>query len=74
MHTTAASWVGVQIDAEVALVRIIASVLVLRPSLICHRSCRGVVSVTHVGVRMDSDVYSNVIFLIIFLRLWTNKI
>ena len=25
-------------------------------------------------VRMDSDVYSNVKFLVIFLRLWTNKI
>jgi len=25
-------------------------------------------------LRMDSDVYSNVRFLVIFLRLWTNKI
>ena len=28
----------------------------------------------HPELRMDSDVYSNVRFFVIFLRLWTNKI
>jgi len=47
-------------------------------------ACPGVVSCTDILaiaaeisvelVRMDSDVYSNVRFFIIFLRLWTNKI
>ena len=49
VHILAAGRVGVRTGVEVVPMHIIASVLVLWPSLICHGSCRGVVSATHVG-------------------------